>query len=281
MMEKKKAKDLYRRSALEKLSSPDQLDKVIKITSPMSWMALAAVTVVIAVMIAWAFMGTISETIMADGMVVAPVGTNVVYTGVTGTISEMYISVGDELDMDMPVMTIMTPNGENTTIFSDQIGYVSEIMGMVGHTVWQNSELVRVSPKVEVGQVVVCYVPISNVKKLRRDMMAYVMLTADENKIYGHMKARIVNIDARAASVKSMESIMGHDNKMADFFMKDSAVACVTLELYPDENTVSGYDWSSEQGKKQTVSNGSLCSVRVITREIHPIEKLFVKLSGF
>ena len=38
---------LYRKSAVERISTPEQLDKALTVTSPMSWIALAAVTVVI------------------------------------------------------------------------------------------------------------------------------------------------------------------------------------------------------------------------------------------
>lgn len=271
-------KDLYRKSALERLSSPDQLDKVIRIASPLSWLALLAVTAVVAIVVTWSIVGTIPETITANGMVVAPVGTNAVYTDITGTVSAAYVTVGSELYMNTPVMAITTPQGESETILSDQVGTVSEAVATVGSAVRQNSELVRVSPRVQGSQAVVCYVPVSSVKKLERGMQAYVTLTAAESEIYGHMVARVVNIDARAASVKGMEGVLGSDNKMADAFTKDGAVASVALEFYPDANTVSGYYWSNEKGAGQAVPNGSMCSVRLITKEIRPIEKLFTKI---
>lgn len=271
-------KDLYRKAALERLSSPDQLDKVIKITSPLSWLALIAVTVIIALVVVWSIVGTIPETITVNGMVVAPVGTNAVYTDITGTVSATYVTVGSELYMNTPVMAITTPQGQNLTILSDQVGTVSEVLATIGNTAKQNNELVRVSPLVQGDQAVVCYVPIAHVKKLERGMQAYVTLTSAESETYGHMVARIVNIDARATSAKGMETVLGTDNKMSDAFTKDGAVASVTLELYPDANTESGYYWSNEKGSGQTVSNGSMCSARLITKEIRPIEKLFTKI---
>jgi len=271
-------KDLYRKSALERLSSPDQLDKVIRITSPLSWLALAAVTVIIAIVVVWSFVGTIPETITASGMVVVPVGTNAVYADTTGTVSAVYVGVGSTLYMDTPVMEITTPRGERATIISDQVGVVSEVLVNKGSTAKQSSELIRVSPAVEGKQVVVCYVPVASVKKLERGMMAHVTLTAAESETYGHMAARIVNIDSSAASVAGMEGVMGSGNKMTELFTKDGAVQSVALELYPDKNTVSGYYWSNERGAEQVVSNGSMCSVRLITREIRPIEKLFTKI---
>ena len=49
---------VYRKSALEKLSSPDQIDKALTIVSPMSWLAIAAATAVVVVTIIWSIVGT-------------------------------------------------------------------------------------------------------------------------------------------------------------------------------------------------------------------------------
>lgn len=273
-------KDLYRQAALERLSSPDQLDKVIRIVSPLSWLALLAVTAVMAVVAAWSIVGTIPETITADGMVVAPIGTNAVYTDITGTVSDVYVTVGSELDMKTPVMAITTPQGNTEVILSDQVGTVSEMVATAGSAVRQNSELVRVSPLVEGSQVVVCYVPVTDVKKLQCGMRAYVMLTAAESEIYGHMLAHVVNLDARAASFKGMEGVLGSDNGMVEAFTRGGAVTSVALAFYPDANTVSGYRWSNKRGAGQAVPNGSMCSVRLVTREIRPVEKLFTGIRG-
>lgn len=49
--------ELYRKSSLERISSPDQLDTMLKISSPMSWLALAGATLIVVVTLVWAFIG--------------------------------------------------------------------------------------------------------------------------------------------------------------------------------------------------------------------------------
>ena len=61
--------DLYRKSSLERISSPEQLDKVLKVTSPMSWLALIGITIIIAVTVVWSVMGTIPVTITTKGII--------------------------------------------------------------------------------------------------------------------------------------------------------------------------------------------------------------------
>ena len=43
--------DLYRKSSLDKLSNPEQLDRMIKISSPLSWLALIAVLLVLVILL--------------------------------------------------------------------------------------------------------------------------------------------------------------------------------------------------------------------------------------
>ena len=40
---------IYRKTALDKISSPEQLDKSLKITSPLSWLVLLGLTLIVIV----------------------------------------------------------------------------------------------------------------------------------------------------------------------------------------------------------------------------------------
>ena len=67
--------ELYRKSALERISSPEQLDKALKVTSPMSWLALLAVTLIVVVTVIWSIVGTIPVTVTTSGVISSAVST--------------------------------------------------------------------------------------------------------------------------------------------------------------------------------------------------------------
>ena len=48
---------LFRKVALERLSSPEQLDKAITVSKPVSWLALIGVTIIIAAAVLWLVLG--------------------------------------------------------------------------------------------------------------------------------------------------------------------------------------------------------------------------------
>ena len=63
--------DIYRKSALKKITDPDQLDRAITVSSPMSWLAIIGIAVVFAAVIVWGFLGSIPETLAVNGVVVS------------------------------------------------------------------------------------------------------------------------------------------------------------------------------------------------------------------
>lgn len=270
--------ELYRKSALERISSPEQLDKVVKITSPMSWLVLLAITLIIVVTVIWSIVGSLPVTVTAQGIVASPVSTNAVYLQESGTVVAVLVQAGDELHFNDPILTYKKGSGEVKTLFSDQTGIVSEVMVENGTTVIQGNEALRLSPSVSGEQVIVCYISVNDAKKLERGMNAQIYLSAEDSQTYGHMVARVVNIDSYAASSTGMSYVLGSGNNMVESFQANGAVVSVACELYPDASTKSGYYWSNSKGAQLDVTNGSLTSVKIITEEVAPITKLFSKL---
>ena len=270
--------DLYRKSSLERMSNPEQLDKVLKVTSPMSWLALIGITLIIIITVIWSIVGTIPETITTKGIVSSIVGSNSVYTEDAGTVVSLRVRTGDELHLGDPVMTYRNSSNEIVEVYSDQVGVVSELVVKKDDKFTPGKDIIRVSPVANDNQIVVCYVPLANAKKLERGMQVNITLDSLDSNAYGHMVARIINIDAYATPTGGMSSVIGSDNNLAATFNKDGAVVAVACELYPDTDTISGYYWSNAKGTSVNVKNGSLITAKIVTDEVAPITKLFSKL---
>lgn len=270
--------DLYRKSALERMSNPEQLDKVLKVTSPMSWIALMGITLIIVVTIVWSIVGTIPETITAKGVVSAVVGSNSVYTEDAGKVVSLRVREGDEVHLGDPVMTYRNSSNEIVEVYSDQVGVVSDLVVKKDDEFTPGKDVIRVSPIAQDSQIVVCYVPLAKAKKLERGMQVNITLDSLDSNSYGNMVARVINIDAYATPKDGMNSVIGKDNNLESTFNKDGAVVAVACELYPSTDTVSGYYWSNAKGATVDVKNGSLVTAKIVTDEVAPVTKLFSKL---
>ncbi|MBP2297350.1 NHLP bacteriocin system secretion protein [Azospirillum picis] len=65
---------LFRKAALDRLSSPEELDRVVALTSPRGWLALAALLALLAVAVVWSVVGTIPTRVTGSGLLVGSGG---------------------------------------------------------------------------------------------------------------------------------------------------------------------------------------------------------------
>ncbi len=57
---------VFRKKSMDRVSSPEQLNDYIKVTTPSVWLVLIAVILLLAGMLAWSIFGTVEAT-AADG----------------------------------------------------------------------------------------------------------------------------------------------------------------------------------------------------------------------
>ena len=71
--------DYYRKSSLDKLSSPEQLDRAITIISPSFWVAAIGGGLIIAVVLIWSVFGRLPVSVSTIGMYM---GDNGIYNAI-------------------------------------------------------------------------------------------------------------------------------------------------------------------------------------------------------
>ena len=184
------------------------------------------------------------------------------------------------MEQETPVMEIYNPMGEVLTITSDQSGVISSCLVSKKQTITPNEELFRLSPITENDLSLVCYVDQNTAKQLENGMEASVYLSAIDSGTYGHMKAEITNIDRYVSSDGAMAELLGSDGQIAEMLTQNGAVAAVTCELKADENTDSGYYFSSVNGTDVTLQGGELATVQIVVDECAPISMVFPMFGG-
>lgn len=99
---------LFRKAALAKIQSPEQLDTLLPITSPLSWLALLMVGFALAVTVIWAFTGTIMRTTTGQGIIVRDGQRGITSIGGqgSGAILDILIQPGDEVLKGQPIFNL-------------------------------------------------------------------------------------------------------------------------------------------------------------------------------
>jgi HlyD family secretion protein len=102
-------KQIFRKVALERLSSPEQLDTLMHLTSSRGWLALLALGGLIVSAIIWGFLGSIPEKVYGQGMLLKTSGIFNVVTSSAGPVTAINVEVGDSIVSGQVVAWISQP----------------------------------------------------------------------------------------------------------------------------------------------------------------------------
>jgi HlyD family secretion protein len=86
---------LFRKQALERSSSPEQLDRIMTVVSPKNWLPIAAFTSLVISGLAWSIVGRIPITVEGQGVMIHPNQVTDIQVSNSGVIKEWYTQVGD------------------------------------------------------------------------------------------------------------------------------------------------------------------------------------------
>ncbi|MCC5613103.1 NHLP bacteriocin system secretion protein [Nostoc sp. CHAB 5834] len=103
------AAGFFRKSALEKLSTPEKLDQLIKVTSPKAWIMLSVVFVALSTGIAWAVFGRVSTKLNVTGVVLGGEVHEVVATS-QGQLTKLQVRIGDKVKIGSVIATVQQPD---------------------------------------------------------------------------------------------------------------------------------------------------------------------------
>lgn len=265
---------VFRKTAIERLSSPDRLDSMLRVTTPMSWVGIAAATALAISVVFWAFTGSLPTTASASGFLVGSYNTNTIYSSAAGFVSQVMVEPGMSIEQGDPVLEISSVTGKQVTVCADQRGIVSRLLTEVGMEVMPSSELLRISPQTENDLSVVCYVGLETARQLQEGMQAGIYLSSDAS---GHMIGTVTNIDRYVASTAAISELLGQDGQMAYALTQNGPLTAVTCELKADVAAACGYYFSGS-APSTPLTSGEQVTVQIILDECAPIAKVFPML---
>ncbi|HEX2080612.1 MAG TPA: NHLP bacteriocin system secretion protein [Longimicrobium sp.] len=88
-------KEIFRSVALERLSSPEQLDQLMQVTTPRGWLLLVGVGTLLVTAVVWGIVGSVPERIAGEGILVRSGGVLEVEASGEGRVTDVAVRVGD------------------------------------------------------------------------------------------------------------------------------------------------------------------------------------------
>lgn len=99
-------KPIFRKAALEKLSSPEQLDTLMQVTAPAGWLTLTAIGVMLLVAILWSIFGSIPTKVQGEGILIRGGAVLDVEASTSGRVTHIEVAPGDLVKPGQVVATI-------------------------------------------------------------------------------------------------------------------------------------------------------------------------------
>ena len=100
---------IFRDVSLERLSSPDQLDSLLKVTDTKSWLSQLALFGLLGLAVLWGYRGSLPTIVSGQGVIIRKGGVlNVVSVG-SGVIEQMYVEVGDKVKAHQLLAKVAQP----------------------------------------------------------------------------------------------------------------------------------------------------------------------------
>lgn len=93
------AKSIYRKTAIDRLSSPEQLDRLVPVTGSHGWLALLMLLAMIAAAVVWSFVGSLPSRVSGDGILLTAGGR--VFQAVApeeGVLEEITVRIDDTVE---------------------------------------------------------------------------------------------------------------------------------------------------------------------------------------
>lgn len=306
------SKDLFRKEALDKISSRELLRRPINITAPLSWILLLGILILVAGISLWGFLGKVEITILIEGMLVQGGGYGYVYSVASGQIYDIGAQTGEWVHKGAIVARIDQPDlveevlslqsqlewsperadlqdqltrlqsrlRRESWIVSLEEGRVSEVLIHRGQVVHPGDPVLKVVRTGEhlMDMIAVLFVPIQQGKQILPGMTVRIAPSTVVKEEYGYLLGNVVSVSDLPVTAREVAAQTG--SELLAQRMTDQIVLEVRVDLIPSDHTMSGYAWTSKDGPPIILESGTLVQGWVITRAMRPIDLVFPQMES-
>lgn len=305
------SQNLFREVSLERLSSPEQLDQLIKVTSPRAWFALIALGCILMSVIAWGFLGSIPTKITGQGILLNNGGVNSVQHHTAGQVIDIRVKLGDmvkkgdilarielpqlvtEINRLLSTLSQMKGNQrvdspeykaveEQVLQLREELDYKSQIVSQIDGRILELN--INKGSIIQPGETLATLDAYGGTV----EMEALIYVPAEQGGIiFAGMEAQIsptiVNKEEYGymlGRVKAIADYPATPQNMMQTLGNENLVALlagqgapllVRIDLIRDNKTKSGYRWSTPGGPPMSIHSGTIIQSAVITQRERPI----------
>lgn len=305
---------IFQQKALDKLKRPEKAGAIFSITTSTGWIALAAVGIALFSVLVWAFFGVMAEQVTGYGVITDDSGVTNIAPISGGRILEMRYKIGDVVKKGDVVAVIEQTQLEQqvylnaeqahtATSYDDmrsrtaQLASAKEELQHQGQVVSPYDGIIT-SQRMREGQIVqagspiydvdvtesqdmvgIVFVPALTGNKLKPGSVIQISPGAIDSSLYGSLVGKVIELSPYP--VNSDRVVYWTGNKeFANWVLQKcgGAIMEVRVELTRDNDSKSGYLWTTLEGPKETITEGMTCTATAIVDRKTPFAYAFDKM---
>ena len=269
-------RQIFRKVALERLSSPEQLDQLMQVTTPAGWLSLLALGGLLLVALCWGVWGSLPIQVSGPMILMIPGGVKTVVSPYAGQISDLAVKSGDRVQKGQLVATIVDPGQTNNqAILSPYTGHILEIDADEGSLVDRGTALLTLEQSGRDTKLeALIYLSPTDGKRVRTGMDVQLSPSTVHREEFGFLLGKVTVVGEFPTTYQGMLRTLGNDELVKALHVEDAPVE-IHADLILDPATTSGYKWSSAHGPSTSIQNGTLGAAVVIIGQQRPFGLLF------
>ncbi len=272
------SQQIFREKALIKLASPEDLDRLIRVTGIRGWIALTGLAAVVVAALVWGIFGTIPTLSKGNGLLIRQDGLQEIKTSASGQLVEWNIQAGDSVKEAQVIGKFKDEAGAITELHSPYSGTVVEVLAEKGSKVKADTALATLE-RTDQPLGAVIFVPLAEGKNLKPGIKAQLSPSTVRTEEAGYLLGTVKSVSPFPVSNESLLRTLKNED-LAKSLAQSGPVVRVEISLEPDQSNPSGFKWSSPGGTRTLLTGGTPCTVNLILGEQRPISLVLPIFKG-
>ncbi|RCG26335.1 HlyD family efflux transporter periplasmic adaptor subunit [Streptomyces diacarni] len=238
----------FRKKALAKLQSPEELDVPVRFARPQGLLVLVVTLLVMAAGCVWSFTGTVSSKLTAPGVLTHAEGSYVLQSPVAGQVTAVHVKEGETVADDAAVVSVRTDHGVRA-VRTVARGRVTSLAAEIGSVVTTGADVATVERVKSENDplVAMLYVPADKGAALPVGATVDLSVGSAPADRFGHLRGTVEAVGRVPRTAQQISGFLG-DRELAERFTRGGKPRAVLVSLERSSATRSGYAWSREDG---------------------------------
>lgn len=271
-------KTLFRKEALQKISSADDLQKFLTVVQPKHWLIIGICLTLATAVILWAFWGSITTVVTGEGIYLDLTRFYPITVPAKGHVITIHATLGEKIEKGQLIATIWDEEkNKNVDIFSPYTGFIADMYTSRGSPVIVEQVLGIIQqdlPGEYPSERFYCFVPAHEGDKIKKGMDVVLYPWGMEKGNFNGIKASVERISYIPASDYYFKSIYLNESFVKQLTKNVPLLPLIVTPKMTEKDHVYHFDWTSKQDQ-QELPLGSFVTAQVTIEERKPISFLF------